>query len=83
MKSEMERWIGHDENEIVSRWGAPERSADLPNGSKVLTWTQRWNSADSGDPPTMVTCNMSYTFSPAGKATAWSAMGCPSHFVRR
>jgi hypothetical protein len=83
MKSEMESWIGHDQSEIMSKWGAPVRSADLPNGSKVLTWTQQWNNADEGEMPTMATCSMSFTFSPQGIATAWSAMGCPSHYIKR
>ena len=83
MKSEMEAWIGHDQSEIVQKWGAPIRSADLSDGTRVLTWETRYNAADQDEPPEMVSCVQSFTFSKAGKAIAWSTRNCPKHFVRR
>ena len=82
-KADMEHWIGHDENEIISRMGAKNRSAILPNGSKVLTWATRYNDAEDGAPPVMLTCNRSFTFSPNGKAIDWSTSGCPKHYIGR
>lgn len=31
-------WYGHDESLLISRWGPPDSTYNLPNGGKVLTW---------------------------------------------
>ena len=83
MKSGMQAWIGHDQSEIIQKWGAPVRSADLPDGSRVLTWETAYNAADQGEPPEMVSCVQSFTFSKDGKAITWSTRNCLRYFVRR
>lgn len=51
MKSEMQARIGHDRSEIIQKWSAPVRSADLPDGSRVLSWETAYNAADQGESP--------------------------------
>jgi len=77
----MQRWVGQDENHLVSRSGAPDRTANLPNGGKVFTWVKEYNVADDGAPPEMKKCNRSFTLSSAGTIVDWSTDGCPSHII--
>lgn len=74
---ELDRWVGADQSVLVSRWGAPSATAELPDGGKVLTYTVRWNSADDGKPPEMTDCRRSFTISKAGKVVSWSKSNCP------
>lgn len=76
----MERWVGQDQSHLVSLWGAPDRTADLPNGAKVLTWIKRYNAADKGEPVEMVECRRSFTIT-AGRVSTWSTDGCPAYYV--
>lgn len=76
-----ERWIGHDESELVSALGAPDRTASLGNGGRVLTWVRP---TDGTTPDATVPggqrhyrseCRSTYTVSPQGKVTAWTHTG--------
>lgn len=69
----MESWVGHQDTELVSKWGAPVRTATLTNGSKVMTWEKLWT--DQGG--TRQICEESFTLSPAGVVLTWSANNCP------
>lgn len=35
-------WVGHSEAELLSSLGAPDSTANLPDGSKVCTWKKLW-----------------------------------------
>lgn len=80
MSGSMERWVGQDYAHVVERWGAPDLTADLPDGSKVLTWIKRYNAADKGELVEMVECRRSFTIVD-GRVTKWSADGCPAYYV--
>lgn len=77
LSTEMERWVGKDESALISRWGAPDLSAPLPAGGKVLTWLKPWNAAEDGQPADMRQCRQSFTLSASGTVTKWAADGCP------
>ena len=34
----MEPWVGRQESELISDWGAPNEISEHPNGKRVLTW---------------------------------------------
>jgi len=34
----MKSWVGHSESQLVANWGAPDKTVNLPDGSKVYTW---------------------------------------------
>ena len=75
----MQKWVGQGENDLVSKWGAPDLSASLPNGNKVLTWITTYNDAADGKPSVMVQCKTSFTLSPTGKVTSFSYVQCPKY----
>lgn len=77
LSSEMQSWVGKDESALVSELGVPHRTADLPNGQKVLTWVRSWNSSQPRELVVMVDCVRSFTVANA-KVVGWSANGCPS-----
>lgn len=81
MSTAMNAWVGKEEAQLVSELGAPNRTADLPNGQKVLTWVTTYNGADPGQMPVMVECVRSFTIS-ASKVVSWSTRGCPSIITR-
>lgn len=37
----MKTWLGHDKNDLLAKWGVPDRSASLDNGKQILTWDNR------------------------------------------
>ena len=41
--TKMASWVGRPEAELLSQWGAPDSSTDLPNGTKIYTWKRVWN----------------------------------------
>ncbi len=73
LSSTMNAWVGKDEAALVSSWGAPDLTAPLSDGSRVLTWVNTWRDAASEK----MECRRSFTVSPAGKVLKWSANGCP------
>lgn len=81
LSTAMEPWVGQDESHLVSSWGAPDRTAPLSDGSKVLTWIKPINSAEKGAPVEMTECRLSFTIGPVGKVTRWASSGCPSHYM--
>lgn len=79
LTTSMQRWVGQDEAALVSKWGAPDRSATLANGAKVVTWLTTYNGAGMDEAPQMVQCKRSFTVSGTGKVEAWSSDGCPKY----
>jgi len=39
----MQSWVGEPTPELVSRWGAPTRTYDNRDGSRILTWIDAWS----------------------------------------
>jgi Sel1 repeat len=39
----LQTWVGHSEDELISRWGAPQNVYTLNSGGKVLTYDNRRN----------------------------------------
>ena len=36
-------WVGSNESNIIAKWGAPDSTAELKDGTKVLTWKRKWD----------------------------------------
>ena len=68
-------WVGSDEAALVSEWGAPDLTAPLGGGGKVLTWTEKYE-YPIGTVTKKGECRQSFTISPGGKVVSWSASGC-------
>lgn len=81
LSTDMNVWVGKDESALVSALGAPNRTADLPNGQKVYTWVTSWNTSGQGERPVMADCNRSFTLG-GGHVLSWSAHGCPGVYTR-
>lgn len=77
MDKAMNSWIGAPEATLVSQLGAPNLSATLGNGSKVLTWLipWTWTSAYIATPPRQHECRKSFTIT-NGKVETWSYTDC-------
>lgn len=69
----MNSWVGHDDSDLVSKWGAPARSITLRDGKRVMTWQKLWT--DQGG--TRQVCEQNFTLSPAGTVVDWSTTNCP------
>lgn len=81
LSSDMNPWVGRPAGALVSKWGAPNRSAELADGRTAMTWVRSWNTADQGRDPVIQECERTFTVA-AGKVVSWSANGCPSIYVR-
>jgi hypothetical protein len=71
---DLDTWVGASQSDLVSQWGAPDLTADLPDsGGKVMTWIKHWTSYGVRHD-----CRESFTISPTGKILKWSLSGgCP------
>ena len=69
--SVMKSWVGQPEAQVLASWGAPDRTAALPDGSKVDTWVTTWNN-DYG----LQTCRKTFTVDSEGKIIKWSYSNC-------
>jgi len=69
-ESVMKSWIGYNESELVSSWGAPKASIDTRDGYRVLTWENYWGQYRQN------ICRKSFTVDGAGKIITWSYSGC-------
>ena len=78
LKAEMNSWVSKDEATLVSEWGAPARSADLPDGGKVLTGVRDFQTSDDPAGHQTGRCERSFTLSPQRIVTKWAAHGCPA-----
>lgn len=68
----MQSWVGKSESELLSRWGAPDTSAQAGDGKRVLTWKNIWNDGYGN----LYTCRKSFTIGTDGKVERWSYAGC-------
>lgn len=42
-KTVMQSWVGEQESDLISRWGAPDSTVELKDGTKVCTWKRIWS----------------------------------------
>lgn len=67
--SVMDSYVGGTDRELAERWGAPNRSITLADGSRVLTYVES------------ARCERSFTVSAAGRVMSWTALpDCPKEF---
>ena len=69
-KSGMESWVGHQESDVVSEWGAPTSAIDTRDGKRILTWESYWGQYGQN------VCRNSFTRDESGKIIRWSFSGC-------
>jgi hypothetical protein len=68
----MSSWVGKSESELLSRWGAPDSSAQTGDGKRVLTWKNIWSNGYGN----LYTCRKSFTIGSDGKVERWSYASC-------
>jgi len=73
----MQSWVGAQESDLVSRWGAPDSMIELKDGTKVYTWKRVW-SDDYG----VHQGRTSFTISAEGKVVKWSYEGMPAYMLK-
>ena len=69
MSTIMQSWVGATDADVVSQWGAPDRSIRLADSSRVLTWDRHG-------------CTQSLTVNRTGRIVGWSTTGCPKYLYR-
>jgi hypothetical protein len=71
----MESWVGTNEAELLSSWGAPDKSVELHDGSRVHTWVTEWTYYIGGR-SRQATCRESFTVGAESLVERWSYNGC-------
>lgn len=74
----MRSWVGKDESELLSQWGAPDSALQANDGKRILTWKTL-----SGEGGNLYTCRQSFTIGTDGKVERWSYAGCPAFYLQR
>jgi hypothetical protein len=64
------RWLGHSESELLAALGAPDDTAAMSDGRKILTWNY-YNTTGQ-----VVPCRQSYTIDPNGIVSDFVASNC-------
>ena len=60
----MQSWVGSTEEKLISKWGPPYRSYELPNGAKIISYNDGWNA-----------CTKKFMLE-QGKVTKWGYSNC-------
>lgn len=69
----MQSWVGKQESDLISEWGAPDSVAELKDGTKVCTWKRIWSSENR-----VRQGRQSFTINAEGKVIKGSYDGMPS-----
>lgn len=69
-KMAMDAWLGHQETELVSRWGVPHYSMYTRDGKHVLTWQTNWGQVGQH------VCRRTFTADRYGAIIYWGNNGC-------
>jgi len=69
----MRSWVGHQESDLISSWGAPDSMVELKDGTKVYTWKRVWN-----DNYGVHQGRQSFTINAEGKVIKWSYENMPA-----
>lgn len=67
----MQSWVGHNESELIGSWGAPEKSFQNRDGSRVLTW-KNYRETDT----TYGYCTQTFLANKEGIIQAWKYNFC-------
>jgi hypothetical protein len=67
--NEMEKWMGHQDTEIISLWGTPSSTYVTQDESKILTWKNYNFNRDKN-------CTKSFTADKKGIIIAHSDLDC-------
>jgi hypothetical protein len=78
MQSQMEKWVGAKDSDLISSFGPPESATTLDDGSRVLMWSKVWT--DPAGTPRR--CDQIFTADRAGVVRKWSTQNCPSRYVK-
>lgn len=70
-KSSMQSWVGQTESELISAWGAPTRTMQLADGTRVHTWESPYGKNGQR------LCRQSFTIDSDGRIVSFSLQGCP------
>ena len=73
----MQSWVGKTSNELLTSWGAPDSTAPLDDGGRVLTWV-----GVEGDSSGVRTCRRSFTVDRQGVVSGSSYSGCSILIIR-
>jgi hypothetical protein len=71
LQKKMQSWVGSDESQLLSAWGAPDTSLETEDGKRIHTWKTMWNYNGS-----MYTCRQSFTINAERKVEKWAYVGC-------
>lgn len=63
--------LGRHQDELLSQWGPPTRSARLSDGGVVMTWTPWWG------PQAQYPCEQTFRTDASGTVIHGSYRGCP------
>lgn len=69
-RSVMQSWMGYQESDVVSKWGAPTAAIDTRDGKRILTWESYWGQYGQN------VCRKSFTVDESGEIIRWSYSGC-------
>lgn len=72
-QSVMDSWLGHDESELISSWGAPDSTFELKDGTKIYTWKRVWRNNYGTQEG-----RQSFTIDSNGKITKWRYENMPA-----
>lgn len=76
-KAVMQSWVGEQESDLISRWGAPDSTVELKDGTKVYTWKRIWS-----DKRGVHQGRQSFTISAEGKVIKWSYGNMPAIMLK-
>jgi len=71
MAKSMDSWVGSTVGQLVEKWGAPDTSIKLDDGSSMLTWKNVWHRNNYRHE-----CRQSFKIGPDGRVTTWSYQDC-------
>jgi hypothetical protein len=70
--SVMQSWVGKSSSELITAWGAPDKTAALDGGASAMTWV-----TVSGNQYGVATCRRTFVADVQGVVRRWSYSGCP------
>jgi uncharacterized protein YcfL len=73
----MQSWVGKQESDLISSWGAPDSMVELKDGTKVCTWKRVWT-----DNYGVHQGRQSFTINAEGKVIKWSYENMPAIMLK-
>lgn len=75
----LKSWLGSDVNALIEGWGPPSSTYDLPNGRKMLTWSDDRGAyaapVGGGAIAVRVGCTITFTVGKDSRVEAWRYQG--------